>query len=145
MTVTRDQSFLQAAPVYHSRGAISKCVTKRQSNSSHLLCELRWVGWRDISKCRLEDRRKHWTPVILDKNSKYNQSLFCVSCACRPDTLTQCCAKGKHCWPNLYSKYFFISMTSWSRSHPVMFPHFHTDHWSKMKTMVRCNKRDAFL
>ncbi|KAJ7999159.1 hypothetical protein DPEC_G00212510 [Dallia pectoralis] len=25
-------------------------------------------------------------------------------------------------------------MTSWPRSHPVMFPHIHTDHWTKMKT-----------
>ncbi|XP_076599144.1 uncharacterized protein LOC143328095 [Chaetodon auriga] len=31
---------------------------------------------------------------------------------------------------------FFTSMTSWSRSHPVMFPHVQTDHWSKMKAMV---------
>ncbi|GAA6215762.1 uncharacterized protein LOC118495263 isoform X2 [Lates japonicus] len=27
-------------------------------------------------------------------------------------------------------------MTFWARSHPVMFPHVQTDHWSKMKTMV---------
>ncbi|MED6284316.1 hypothetical protein CHARACLAT_018025 [Characodon lateralis] len=26
--------------------------------------------------------------------------------------------------------------TFWPRSHPVMFPHLLTDHWSKMKTMV---------
>ncbi|XP_035858063.1 uncharacterized protein LOC118495263 isoform X2 [Sander lucioperca] len=28
------------------------------------------------------------------------------------------------------------NMTFWPRSHPVMFPHLQTDHWSKMKTMV---------
>lgn len=27
-------------------------------------------------------------------------------------------------------------MTFWPRSHPVMFPHLRTDHWSKMKTTV---------
>ncbi|XP_056258918.1 uncharacterized protein LOC130186152 [Seriola aureovittata] len=27
-------------------------------------------------------------------------------------------------------------MTFWPRSHPVMFPHLQTDHWSKMKTMA---------
>ncbi|XP_076740106.1 uncharacterized protein LOC143418614 [Maylandia zebra] len=26
--------------------------------------------------------------------------------------------------------------TFWPRSHPVVFPHLQTDHWSKMKTMV---------
>lgn len=36
---------------------------------------------------------------------------------------------------------FFGSMTFWPRGHSVMFKHFHTDHWSKMKTNVRCNKR----
>ncbi|KAM6947110.1 uncharacterized protein PEZ65_000794 isoform 2-T2 [Lycodopsis pacificus] len=28
------------------------------------------------------------------------------------------------------------NMTFWPRSHPVVFPHIQTDHWSKMKTMV---------
>ncbi|KAK5872345.1 hypothetical protein PBY51_013058 [Eleginops maclovinus] len=28
------------------------------------------------------------------------------------------------------------NMTFWPRSHPVVFPHLQTDHWSKMKTMV---------
>ncbi|CAB1457334.1 unnamed protein product [Pleuronectes platessa] len=27
-------------------------------------------------------------------------------------------------------------LTFWPRSHPVMFPHLQTDHWSKMKTMI---------
>lgn len=36
---------------------------------------------------------------------------------------------------------FFGSMTFWPRGHYVMFKHFHTDHWSKMKTKVRRNKR----
>ncbi|CAJ1051052.1 uncharacterized protein LOC118495263 isoform X2 [Xyrichtys novacula] len=27
-------------------------------------------------------------------------------------------------------------MTHWQKGHPVIFPHLHTDHWSKMKTTV---------
>lgn len=37
---------------------------------------------------------------------------------------------------------FSASKTFWPRSHPVVFPHLQTDHWSKMKTMVRVKRQE---
>ncbi|KAL3058520.1 hypothetical protein OYC64_010635 [Pagothenia borchgrevinki] len=41
---------------------------------------------------------------------------------------------GERTWNS--SRFRKENMTFWPRSHPVVFPHLQTDHWSKMKTMV---------
>ncbi|KAK5933876.1 hypothetical protein CgunFtcFv8_014323 [Champsocephalus gunnari] len=41
---------------------------------------------------------------------------------------------GEKTWNS--SRFRKENMTFWPRSHPVVFPHLQTDHWSKMKTMV---------
>ncbi|KAK2862203.1 hypothetical protein Q5P01_001736 [Channa striata] len=41
----------------------------------------------------------------------------------------------KETWDRLH-RFRTEHMTFWPKSHPVMFPHLQTDHWSKMKIMV---------
>ncbi|KAM7006067.1 uncharacterized protein LKV04_002691 [Tautogolabrus adspersus] len=43
-------------------------------------------------------------------------------------------AEKKKTWDS--SRFRPENLTHWKRSHPVMFPHLQTDHWSKMKTKV---------
>lgn len=128
--------------VYCSRSIVAKCVARWQSNTTppcvYVCSTRRDMQLGDKKKTR-DSRRFRQEQLVL-----FHCPLpFCLWSESRNSFAGEVHDVAfwdrRNGWQliSIILPFFFTSMTFWSRSDPVMFPHLQTDHWSIMKTSVK--------